>query len=191
MGVPLLDLKAHHEPLHKEVMAAIEQTFRSQAFILGPEVSKLEERVASYCQTSHGIGVSSGTDALLIALMAIGIGPGDEVITTPYSFFATAGAVARLGAKPVLVDIDPRTYNIDPSKIGNAITSKTKAMIPVHLYGQCADMAPILDLAQRHNLKVIEDAAQAIGAEYREGRRAGGMGTVGCLSFFPARTWVL
>jgi dTDP-4-amino-4,6-dideoxygalactose transaminase len=187
MGVPLLDLKAHHEPLHKEVMAAIEQTFRSQAFILGPEVGKLEERVASYCQTQFGIGVSSGTDALLIALMAIGVGPGDEVITSPYSFFATAGAVARLGAKPVLVDIDPRNYNIDPSKISKAITSKTKAMIPVHLYGQCADMAPILDLAQRHNLKVIEDAAQAIGSEYRDGRRAGGMGTVGCLSFFPSK----
>ena len=187
MGVPLLDLKAQHEPLHKEVMAAIEQTFRSQAFILGPEVSKLEERVASYCQTSHGIGVSSGTDALLIALMAIGVGPGDEVITTPYSFFATAGAVARLGAKPVLVDIDPKTYNIDPAKIGNAITTHTKAIIPVHLYGQCADMGPILDLAQRHNLKVIEDAAQAIGSEYRDGRRAGSMGTVGCLSFFPSK----
>lgn len=170
-------------------MAALEQTFLSQAFILGPEVVKLEERVASYCQTGHGIGVSSGTDALLIALMAIGVGPGDEVITTPYSFFATAGAVARLGAKPVLVDIDPITYNIDPSKIGKAITSKTKAMIPVHLYGQCADMAPILDLAQRHNLKVIEDAAQAIGSEYRDGRRAGSMGTVGCLSFSPVRTW--
>jgi len=187
MGVPLLDLKAHHEPLHKEVMAAIEQTFRSQAFILGPEVGKLEERVASYCQTQFGIGVSSGTDALLIALMAIGVGPGDEVITTPYSFFATAGAVARLGAKPVLVDIDPRTYNIDPSKIGKAITSKSKAMIPVHLYGQCADMAPMLDLAQRHNLKVIEDAAQAIGSEYHDGRRAGSMGTIGCLSFFPSK----
>ena len=187
MGVPLLDLKAHHVPVHKEVMAAIEETFRSQAFILGPEVSTLEERVAFYCQTSHGVGVSSGTDALLIALMAIGIGPGDEVITTPYSFFATAGAVARLGAKPVLVDIDSRTYNIDPSKISKAITSKTKAMIPVHLYGQCADMAPILDLAQQHKLKVIEDAAQAIGAEYREGQRAGGMGTVGCLSFFPSK----
>lgn len=187
MGVPLLDLKAHHEPLHKEIMAALEQAFRSQAFILGPEVAKLEERVAVYCQVKYGIGVSSGTDALLIALMAIGIGPGDEVITTPYSFFATAGAVARLGAKPVLVDIDPKTYNIDPSKIANAITNKSKAIIPVHLYGQCADMAPILDLAQRHNLKVIEDAAQAIGAEYRDGRRAGGMGTVGCLSFFPSK----
>jgi dTDP-4-amino-4,6-dideoxygalactose transaminase len=187
MGVPLLDLEAHHEPLHKEIMAAIEQTFLSQAFILGPEVSKLEERVASYCQTKHGIGVSSGTDALLIALMAMGVGPGDEVITTPYSFFATAGAVARLSAKPILVDIDPQTYNIDPSKIGNAITSRTKAVIPVHLYGQCADMAPILDLAQRHNLKVIEDAAQAIGSEYRDGRRAGSIGTVGCLSFFPSK----
>ena len=187
MGVPLLDLKAHHEPLHHEVMAALEQTFRSQAFILGPEVAKLEERVAAYSQARFGIGVSSGTDALLLALMAIGVGPGDEVITTPYSFFATAGAVARLGAKPVLVDVDPRTYNIDPSKIGKAVTPKSKAVIPVHLYGQCADMAPILDLAQRHNLKVIEDAAQAIGAEYRDGRRAGSMGTVGCLSFFPSK----
>jgi dTDP-4-amino-4,6-dideoxygalactose transaminase len=187
MGVPLLDLKAHHEPLHKEVMAALEQTFLSQAFILGPEVAKLEERVASYCQSRYGIGVSSGTDALLLALMAIGVGSGDEVITTPYSFFATAGAIARLGAKPVLVDIDPWTYNIDPSKIDKAISSKTKAIIPVHLYGQCADMAPIMELAQRGNLKVIEDAAQAIGAEYRDGRRAGGMGTVGCLSFFPSK----
>ena len=187
MGVPLLDLKAHHEPLHTEIMAAIEQTFRSQAFILGPEVAKLEERVAAYSQAKYGIGVSSGTDALLIALMAIGVGSGDEVITAPYSFFATAGVVARLGAKPVLVDIDPTTYNIDPAKIEKAITLRTKAMIPVHLYGQCADMAPILDLAQRHNLKVIEDAAQAIGSEYRDGRRAGGMGTVGCLSFFPSK----
>lgn len=187
MGVPLLDLKAHHEPLHQEIMAALEQTFRSQAFILGPEVAKLEERVAAYSQARFGIGVSSGTDALLLALMAIGVGPGDEVITSPYSFFATAGAVARLGAKPVLVDIDPRTYNIDPSKIGKAITAKSKAIIPVHLYGQCADMAPIMELAQRHNLKVIEDAAQAIGSEYRDGRRAGSMGTVGCLSFFPSK----
>ena len=187
MGVPLLDLKAHHEPLHKEVMAALEQVFRSQAFILGPDVGKLEERVAAYCQTKYGIGVSSGTDALLLALMAIGVGPGDEVITTPYSFFATAGAVARLGAKPVLVDIDPRTYNLDPLRLEKAVTSKTKAVIPVHLYGQCADMAPLLDPARSNNLKVIEDAAQAIGAEYRGGRRAGSMGTVGCLSFFPSK----
>ena len=187
MGVPLLDLKAHHEPLHREIMAALEQTFRSQAFILGPDVAKLEERVAVYCQTQYGIGVSSGTDALLLALMAIGVGYGDEVITTPYSFFATAGAVARLGAKPVFVDIQPSTYNIDPSRIAKAITSKTKAIIPVHLYGQCADMAPILEVAHRHNLKVIEDAAQAIGSEYRDGRRACSMGTIGCLSFFPSK----
>ncbi len=187
MGVPLLDLKAHHQPLHQEIMAALEQTFLSQAFILGPDVSKLEERVATYCQTKYGIGVSSGTDALLIALMALGIGPGDEVITTPYSFFATAGAVVRLGAKPVLVDIDPVTYNLNPTKIHSALTSKSKVIIPVHLYGQCADMAPIMDIAKRHNLSVIEDAAQAIGSEYRDGRRAGSIGTIGCLSFFPSK----
>jgi len=187
MGVPLLDLKAHHEPLHQEIMAALEQTFRSQAFILGPEVCKLEERVATYCQAKYGVGVSSGTDALLLALMALGIGPGDEVITTPYSFFATAGAVARLGAKPVFVDIDPTSYNLDPAKIEHARTSKTKAIIPVHLYGQCAAMGPIMELAKRHNLSVIEDAAQAIGADYRDGRRACSMGTVGCLSFFPSK----
>lgn len=187
MGVPLLDLKAHHEPLHHQIMAAVEQAFRSQAFILGPEVIKLEERVASYCQAQFGIGVSSGTDALLLALMAIGVGSGDEVITTPYSFFATAGAIARLGAKPVFVDIDPKTYNINPSQVSKAISPKSKAIIPVHLYGQCADMASIIELAQRHNLNVIEDAAQAIGAEYRDGRRAGSMGTIGCLSFFPSK----
>ncbi|MBH0196441.1 MAG: DegT/DnrJ/EryC1/StrS family aminotransferase [Nitrospira sp.] len=187
MGVPLLDLKAHHEPLQKEILDAVEQVFKSQAFILGSEVGKLEERVAAYCQTKYGIGVTSGTDALLIALMALGVGPGDEVITSPYSFFATAGVVARLGAKPVLVDIDPKTFNIDPSKISQAITPKSKAIIPVHLYGQCADMAPIMDLAKRHNLGVIEDAAQAIGSEYRDGRRACSMGTIGCLSFFPSK----
>jgi dTDP-4-amino-4,6-dideoxygalactose transaminase len=187
MGVPLLDLKAHHEPLQKEILDAVEQVFKSQAFILGAEVGKLEERVAAYCQTKYGIGVTSGTDALLIALMALGVGPGDEVITSPYSFFATAGVVARLGAKPVLVDIDPKTFNIDPSRISQAITSKSKAIIPVHLYGQCADMGPIMDLAKRHNLGVIEDAAQAIGSEYRDGRRACSMGTIGCLSFFPSK----
>jgi dTDP-4-amino-4,6-dideoxygalactose transaminase len=187
MGVPLLDLKAHHEPLHQEIMTALEQTVRSQAFILGPEVGKLEERVAAYCQATYGVGVTSGTDALLVALMALGVGPGDEVITTPYSFFATAGAIARLGAKPALVDIEPTTYNIDPTKIEGAVTPKTKAIIPVHLYGQCADMAPIVDLARRRNLGVIEDAAQAIGAEYRDGRRACSMGTIGCLSFFPSK----
>jgi dTDP-4-amino-4,6-dideoxygalactose transaminase len=187
MGVPLLDLRAHHEPLHKEIMAALEQTVQSNAFILGPAVEQLEERIASYCQATHGIGVTSGTDALLLALMALGVGAGDEVITSPYSFFATAGVVARLGAKPVLADIDATTFNIDPSRIEAAITSKTKAIIPVHLYGQCADMAPIMELARRRNLSVIEDAAQAIGAEYRDGRRASSMGTVGCLSFFPSK----
>ncbi|MBX3308637.1 MAG: DegT/DnrJ/EryC1/StrS family aminotransferase, partial [Nitrospira sp.] len=187
MGVPLLDLKAHHEPLHQEIMAAIEQTFRSQTFILGPEVGKLEEQIAAYCQAKYGIGVTSGTDALLIALMALGVGPGDEVITTPYSFFATAGAVVRLGAKPVLVDIDPRTFNLDPGKIEKAITQRTKALIPVHLYGQSADMGPILDLAHRRQLAVIEDAAQAIGTEYTDGRRVGSIGTIGCFSFFPSK----
>ncbi len=187
MGVPLLDLKAHHEPLQQEILDAVEQVFKSQAFILGPEIAKLEERVAAYCQTKYGIGVTSGTDALLIALMALGVGPGDEVITSPYSFFATAGVVARLGAKPVLVDIDPKTFNIDPSTISQAITPKSKAIIPVHLYGQCADMGPIMELAKRHNLSVIEDAAQAIGSEYRDDRRACSMGTIGCLSFFPSK----
>ncbi|HEX5647990.1 MAG TPA: DegT/DnrJ/EryC1/StrS family aminotransferase [Nitrospira sp.] len=187
MGVPLLDLKAHHEPLHKEIMAVLEQTFQSNAFILGPAVETLENRVATYCQATHGIGVTSGTDALLLALMALGVEAGDEVITPTYSFFATAGVVSRLGAKPVLVDIDATTFNVDPSRIEQAITSKTKAIIPVHLYGQCADMAPIMEIAHRHNLSVIEDAAQAIGSEYRDGRRACSMGTVGCLSFFPSK----
>ena len=187
MAVPLLDLNAHHEPLRQEILAALEKTFRSNAFILGPDVGKLEERVAAYCQATYGIGVTSGTDALLLALMALGIGTGDEVVTTPYSFFATAGVIVRLGAKPVLVDIDPTTYNIDPAKITSVLTDKTKAIIPVHLYGQCADMAPIMDIAKRHNLSVIEDAAQAIGSEHRDGRRACSMGTIGCLSFFPSK----
>lgn len=187
MAVPLLDLNAHHEPLRQEILAALEKTFRSNAFILGPDVGKLEERVAAYCQAMYGIGVTSGTDALLLALMALGIGTGDEVVTTPYSFFATAGVIVRLGAKPVLVDIDPTTYNIDPAKITSVLTDKTKAIIPVHLYGQCADMTPIMDIAKRHNLSVIEDAAQAIGSEHRDGRRACSMGTIGCLSFFPSK----
>ncbi len=187
MGVPLLDLKAHHEPLHQEIMAALEQTFETQRFILGPDVEKLEERVATYCQAKYGVGVTSGTDALLVALMALGIGSGDEVITTPYSFFATAGAVVRLGAKPVLVDIDPVTYNINPANIKSALTAKSKAIIPVHLYGQCADMASIMDIAKQHNLSVIEDAAQAIGSESPDGRRACSLGTIGCLSFFPSK----
>lgn len=187
MAIPLLDLKAHHEPLHAEIMAAIERTVRSQAFILGTDVTRLEERIAAYSSTRFAIGVSSGTDALLVALMALDIGPGDEVVTTPYSFFATAGVIARLGARPVFVDIDPVTYNLNPARIEEAITSRTKAIIPVHLYGQCAEMGPLLEIAQRHQLAVVEDAAQAIGAQYRDGRRAGSLGDLGCFSFFPSK----
>lgn len=187
MAVPLLDLKAHHEPIREEILSALRQTFASNQFILGPDVGKLEERVAAYCQAQYGVGVTSGTDALLLSLMALGVGPGDEVITPCYSFFATAGVVARLRAKPVFVDIDPVSFNIDPSKIEAAVTPKTKAIIPVHLYGQCAEMTPILEIAQRHGFSVVEDAAQAIGSEYRDGRRACSMGTVGCLSFFPSK----
>ena len=187
MKVPLLDLKAQHDPIQQELLEAIAQVLQSQAFILGPDVKKLEDRIASYCRAQFGIGVSSGTDALLVALMALEVGPGDEVITTPYSFFATAGAIARVGAKPIFADIDQQTYNLDPCKVEKAITSRTKVIIPVHLYGQCADMSSILALAARHSLAVVEDAAQAIGAEYHDGRRTCSMGTMGCLSFFPSK----
>lgn len=187
MNIPLLDLKAVHEPICIEILSAIERVIESNTFILGPEVQKLEDRVASYCNTKFAIGVSSGTDALLISLMALGIGSNDEVITTSFSFFATAGVIARVGAKPVFVDIDPVTYNIDPKKIEKAVTSRTRAIIPVHLYGQCAEMDLILKVAGKYNLGVIEDAAQAIGAEYRDGRRAGSMGKLGCFSFFPSK----
>lgn len=184
--VPLLDLKAQYETIREEIREAIDRVLESQYFILGPEVQALEEEVAAYSQCTYGIGVSSGTDALLVSLMAIGIEPGDEVITTPYTFFATAGSIARLHARPVFVDIDPLTYNIDPAQIEAAITPRTKAIIPVHLYGQMADMDPIMEIADRHGLYVIEDAAQAIGAEYK-GRRAGSIGHLGCFSFFPSK----
>jgi dTDP-4-amino-4,6-dideoxygalactose transaminase len=187
MNVPLLDLKAHHQPLCKELLAAIEQVLDRNNFILGSEVGELEEKIAAYSQTRFGVGVSSGTDALLAALMALDIRSGDEVITTPLSFFATVGAIVRLGAKPVFVDIDPVTYNLDPSRLEAAVTPRTRAIIPVHLYGQCADMGPILQIATRHGLAVLEDAAQAIGSEYRDKRRAGSMGIAGCLSFFPSK----
>ncbi|MCS7048544.1 MAG: DegT/DnrJ/EryC1/StrS family aminotransferase [Verrucomicrobiae bacterium] len=186
MQVPLLDLKAQYATIREEVRKALDEVCESQHFILGPEVEKLEQNVAAYSGCAHGIGVSSGTDALLVALMAIEVKPGDEVITTPYSFFATAGVIARLGARPVFVDIEPKTYNINPALIERAITSRTRAIIPVHLFGQCADMDSILDVARRHQLPVIEDAAQAIGAQY-DGKRAGSMGTVGCFSFFPSK----
>ena len=182
MKVPLLDLKAQYAPIRDEVRRAIDEVCDSQQFILGPQMEALEKTVAAYSGCAHGVGVSSGTDALLVALMALDLRAGDEVITTPYSFFATAGVVARLGARPVFVDIEPRSYNINPSLIERAITPRTRAILPVHLYGQCADLDPIL----RFGLPVIEDAAQAIGAEYK-GRRAGSMGVLGCLSFFPTK----
>ena len=187
MNVPLLDLKAHHQPLRKELLAALEQVLDKNNFILGNDVAELEEKIAAYCQTRFGVGVSSGTDALLAALMALDIKSGDEVITTPLSFFATVGAIVRLGARPIFVDIDPVTYNLDPSRLEAAITPRTRAIIPVHLYGQCAEMDPILKIATRHGLAVLEDAAQAIGSEYRDKRRAGSMGIAGCLSFFPSK----
>jgi len=184
--VPLLDLTGQYAAIREEVREALDRVVESQKFILGPEVEALEEEVASYSRCRYGIGVSSGTDALLVALMALGIKAGDEVITPAYSFFATAGCVVRLGAKPVFVDIDPDTYNISPEKFEAAITQRTRAVIPVHLYGQMAEMDQLMEIARRHKIPVIEDAAQAIGAEYK-GRRAGSIGDFGCFSFFPSK----
>ena len=184
--VPLLDLKPQYAAIKEEIKTALERVCDSQHFIMGPEVQALEQDLAAYCQTEFALGVSSGTDALILALMAINLKPGDEVITVPYTFFATAGSVARLGAKAVFVDIDPKTFNLDPAQIEAKITPKTRAIMPVHLYGQCVDMDPIMEIAQRYNLYVIEDAAQAIGAEYK-GRRAGSLGHIGCFSFFPSK----
>jgi len=186
MNVPLLDLKAQYLAIKTEVDAAIAEVMESQHFILGPSVQKCEKAIAKYSHCAHAVGVSSGTDALLICLMAEGIGPGDEVITTPYTFFATAGSIARVGAKPVFVDIDPVSYNLNPAQVEAQVTSRTRAIIPVHLYGQMADMDPLMQLAAARGLTVIEDAAQAIGAE-RDGRRAGSIGHYGCLSFFPSK----
>jgi dTDP-4-amino-4,6-dideoxygalactose transaminase len=186
MNVPLLDLKAQYATVKATVDAAVLEVLASQYFILGPTVTACEAKLAAYCHSPYALGVSSGTDALLLALMAESIGPGDEVITSPYTFFATGGSIARLGAKPVFVDIDPVTYNIDPAAVGAAITPQTRAIMPVHLYGQMAEMAPLVELAQRHKLVIVEDAAQAIGAEYR-GSRAGTFGTYGCFSFFPSK----
>lgn len=184
--VPLLDLKAQFSTIKSEVKAAIDKVLESQYFILGPEVEALEKELAQYCNCEFSVGVSSGPDALLVAMIALDIGPGDEVITTPFTFFATVGSILRLGANPVLVDIDPVTYNIDVTKIESVITKKTKAIIPVHLFGQTAEMNSILDIARNHDLYVIEDAAQAIGADF-ESKRGGSMGTVGCFSFFPSK----
>ncbi len=184
--VRLLDITASYHQILNEVEKEMAETIRSGHFIMGPKVAKMEEQMASYCQAKYAVGVSSGTDALLIALMAMGVGPGDEVITTPYTFFATAGSIIRTGAKPVFVDINDITFNIKPEHIERCITPNTKAIMPVHLYGQCADMDPILQLAEKHGLRVIEDAAQAIGSEYK-GRPAGSIGDMGCFSFFPAK----
>jgi dTDP-4-amino-4,6-dideoxygalactose transaminase len=186
MRVPLLDLKAQYATIREEVLAAATEVLDSQVCIGGPKIAELEQRVAELTGAAHGVGVSSGTDALLMSLMALGIGPGDEVITTPFTFFATAGSIVRTGATPVFVDIDPRTCNIDPNLIEASLSPRTRAIMPVHLYGQICDMDPVLAIAERHGLFVIEDAAQSIGAQYKS-RRAGSMGTVGCFSFFPSK----
>ena len=186
MQVPLLDLEAQHRSIQAAIDAAVAEVIRSNRFILGPKVEQCEAAIASYSRCAHAVGVSSGSDALLACLMAENIGPGDEVITTPYTFFATAGAIARVGATPVFVDIDPVTYNMDTSRLETSVTKRTRALIPVHLYGQMADMEGTMRVAEKHGLVVIEDAAQAIGAE-NHGRRAGSIGDYGCLSFFPSK----
>jgi dTDP-4-amino-4,6-dideoxygalactose transaminase len=183
---PFLDLKAQFATIRGEVMSAVTRVMESQHFILGPEVDALEKELASYIGVKFCVTCASGSDALLLALMAVGIGPGDEVITTPFTFFATGGSIARTGAKPVFVDIDPVTFNIDPDAIDNAITERTRCILPVHLFGLAADLAPIVELAQRRGLWVIEDAAQALGAWYR-GAHVGTQGTFGCFSFFPSK----
>ncbi len=187
MTVPLLDLKAQYATLKSELDAAILRVAESQYFILGPEVSGLERSMEEYLGVQHALGVSSGTDALLLALMALGVGSGDEVIVPTFSFFATAGVVSRLGARPVFADIDPVTYAVDPGAVRRAITARTKVILPVHLYGQSADMEPLLALGREHGIAVVEDAAQSIGACYRDGRRLGSLGDIGCFSFFPSK----
>jgi dTDP-4-amino-4,6-dideoxygalactose transaminase len=186
MQVPFLDLKAQYAGIKNEVLQAITDVCDSQMFCLGPAVAEFEKKIADYCGCKYAIGVSSGSDALIVSLMAIDIKPGDEVITTPFTFFATAGAIARLGAKPVFVDVLADSYNIDYRQIEKKITRKTRAIIPVHLFGQLAHMKPIMEIAKRHNLTVIEDAAQAIGAT-QEGIKAGNFGHFGCFSFYPTK----
>lgn len=184
--VPLLDLQAQYAPLRSEFIDAITRVCDSQQFVLGPEVAALERELAERLDVAHAIAVSSGTDAILAVLMALGVGPGNEVITSTYSFFATAGCVARLGATPVFVDIDPVTFNIDANAVGGALNRRTRAIMPVHLFGLCADMDPILEIARTAGVPVIEDACQAIGARYKN-RQAGSMGAAGCFSFFPSK----
>ena len=186
--VPLLDLSVQNAPIREEILAAMARVLDSQQFILGEDMRLLEDEIAGYCGTSHAVGCASGSDALSLSLQALGVGPGDTVVTVPFTFFATAGSIARAGARPVFVDIDPATFNMDPARLGEALElhPETKAVVPVHLYGGCADMDPILELARSHGCVVIEDGAQSIGAEYK-GRRALGIGDVGCLSFFPSK----
>lgn len=184
--VPFIDLVAQHQRIAGDVTAAVGQCFADQKFIMGETVAEFEREIADYCDATEAIGCASGTDALILALMALGIGPGDEVITSPFTFFATASSIWRVGAKPVFVDIEPVSFNLDPAQVEAAVTPRTKAVMPVHLFGQCAEMEPLWRLAARTNLAIIEDACQAIGAEYR-GRRAGVLGTIGCFSFFPTK----
>jgi dTDP-4-amino-4,6-dideoxygalactose transaminase len=186
MKIPLLDLKAQYAGIRDEVMRAVSEVLESQVCILGPKVEELEKQIAAISDCRYAVGMSSGTDALLASFMALGIGPGDEVITTPFTFFATAGCVSRVGALPVFVDIDARTFNIDPAKIEAAITPRTKAIVPVHLFGQMCAMDAVMEIANRHGIPVIEDAAQAISATYK-GRKAGSIGAIGCFSFFPSK----
>lgn len=186
MKVPLIDLSGQHRYLRSELLDAVARVIDSQHFVLGSEVASLEEEIAGYSTTNFAMGCASGSDALLLALMALDIKAGDEVITAPFTFFATGSAIARLGARPQFVDIDPRTYNIDPDLVESAITERTRAILPVHMYGQCADMDKLLDIAGRHNLPIVEDAAQAIGAT-DHARRAGSMGQLGCFSFYPTK----
>jgi dTDP-4-amino-4,6-dideoxygalactose transaminase len=186
MSVPILDLKAQYVTIKEEVRAAIDSVLERQHFILGPEVRALEKEIADYCGVKHAVGVASGTDALILGLRACGIGPGDEVIVPSFTFIATADAVSALGAKPVFAEIESDTMNLDPSSVAKAITSRTKAIVPVHLYGQCVDMDPLLALAKAHGLQVVEDTAQAIGSTYK-GRQAASIGDVGCISFFPSK----
>jgi dTDP-4-amino-4,6-dideoxygalactose transaminase len=186
LTVPLLDLQAQYQPLREEILAAIARVCDSQRFIMGPEVEALERELAADLEVGDAVTVSSGTDAILAVLMALGLGPGDEVITSTYSFFATAGCITRVGATPVLVDIDPATYNLDAAAVRAALTPRTRAIMPVHLYGLCADMDPILEIAAQAGVPVVEDACQAIGATYK-GQQAGSMGIAGCFSFFPSK----
>jgi dTDP-4-amino-4,6-dideoxygalactose transaminase len=185
-GVPLCDLQTQYARLRPALEAAVTRVLASGQVILGPEVAALEEEVAGYCGASHGVGCGSGTDALSLALHALEIGPGDEVILPSFTFFATAGSVVRTGARPVFVDVDPTTYNMDPYQVESKITPRTRAILVVHLFGQCADMVPLWQVAQRHDLPIIEDAAQSLGAEY-QGKRAGSLGAIGCLSFYPTK----